>query len=200
MPRPDVSEERIQQIIEAALAVFAREGFAQARMDDIAKTAGLSKGAVYLYFESKDAIIAAILKFFFTQEMRFLRRREPGPEPIGEQLLDLTRRMVGAIEHMKPFLSIAFEFYAIAGRRKDVRQFLLGIFDEYRAFCRDVIQQGIERGEFRAVDPDATAVTILAVFEGLALFWLVDPQNFTIPQQAEASMRLILDGLAPRQE
>ncbi len=197
MPRPDVSEERIQQIIAAALAVFAREGFAQARMDDIAKEAGLSKGAVYLYFASKDAIIAAILKFFFQQELRLLLRREPISAPIREQLLDMTKRMVGAIERMKPFLSIAFEFYAIAGRRQDVRQFLLGYFADYRNFCRELIQQGIERGEFRAVDPDATAVTILALFEGLALFWMVDPQNLAIALQAEASMHLLLQGLLP---
>ena len=49
-PRPDVSEERRNQILEAAMAVFARQGFEQARMDDIAQEVGLSKGALYLYF------------------------------------------------------------------------------------------------------------------------------------------------------
>ena len=43
-PRPDVSEERRNQILEAAMAVFARQGFEQARMDDIAQEVGLSKG------------------------------------------------------------------------------------------------------------------------------------------------------------
>jgi len=195
-----VSEERIQQIIEAALAFFAREGFAHARMDDIAKTTGLSKGAIYLYFESKDAIIAAILKVFFRQEMLFMLRREPSPEPIHEQVLDLTQSMVGAIEHMKPFLSIAFEFYAIAGRRKEVRQFLWEYYTDLHAFWWELIQRGIERGEVRAADPDATAMTILAMFEGLALFWLVAPQSLDVPAQAEASMRLILEGLAPHHE
>ena len=69
-PRPDVSEERKNQILEAAIAVFARLGFQQARMDDIARQAGLSKGALYLYYTSKDAIITALLKYFFTQEFQ----------------------------------------------------------------------------------------------------------------------------------
>jgi AcrR family transcriptional regulator len=60
-PRPDVSEERQNQILEAAVAVFARVGFRTARMDDMAEQAGLSKGALYLYYQSKDAIIAALL-------------------------------------------------------------------------------------------------------------------------------------------
>ena len=46
-PRPDVSEERKQQILEAAIAVFARLGFRAARMDDVAEQAGLSKAALY---------------------------------------------------------------------------------------------------------------------------------------------------------
>ncbi len=61
-PRPDVSEERRTQILEAAMAVFARQGFDKARMDDIAQQARLSKGALYLYYKSKDAIISAILQ------------------------------------------------------------------------------------------------------------------------------------------
>jgi AcrR family transcriptional regulator len=64
-PRPDVSEERKNQILEAAIAVFARLGFDQSRMEDIAGQAGLSKGALYLYYKSKDAIVAALLTYFF---------------------------------------------------------------------------------------------------------------------------------------
>jgi len=75
-PRPDVSEERRAQIIEAAMAVFAREGFPRSRMDDIAKEAGLSKGALYWYFKSKDAIIIALLEHLlsgYAEKLRTLR-------------------------------------------------------------------------------------------------------------------------------
>ena len=56
-PRPDVSEERVRQVLDAAGAVFARSGFSETRMDDIAAAAGLSKGALYLYFPGKEGII-----------------------------------------------------------------------------------------------------------------------------------------------
>ena len=72
---------------------------------------------------------------------------------------------------MKPFLPIMFEFYAIAGRRQDVREFLLDAFAEYRAVLATMIQQGIQQGEFRAVDANGVAVTYMALFEGLVLFW-----------------------------
>lgn len=198
MPRPDVSEERIQQIIEAAVAVFAREGFAQARMDDIAKEAGLSKAAIYLYFAGKDAIIAAILKFLFAQEFRLFKQPTMPDVPISEQLLAMARRAAAALEHIKPFMPIAYEFYAIAGRRRDVRQFLLEYYDVYRQYCRELIQEGITRGEFRATtDADAVAIMILSQFDGLALFWMLDPERIAVKSQVESSMRVILNGLEP---
>ena len=52
-PRPDVSKERKQQILDAAEDVFTRKGLDNARMDDIAKRTGLSKGSLYWYFKSK---------------------------------------------------------------------------------------------------------------------------------------------------
>ena len=55
-------EARPDEILDAALAVFGEQGFAQARVEDIAKRAGLSKGAVYLYFPSKDAMLNALVE------------------------------------------------------------------------------------------------------------------------------------------
>ena len=69
-PRPDVSAERTEQIVEAAIAVFSRLGFHKARMDDIAREAGVSKGTLYWYFESKDAITKALLQYLFDQEVQ----------------------------------------------------------------------------------------------------------------------------------
>lgn len=199
MPRPDATEERINQIIEASLTVFAREGFARARIEDIASEAGLAKGTVYLYFKSKDAIIAAILKFLFRQELRLLRAQQGSEVPVSEQLLGLTRQLVGSLDRMKPFLPIIFEFYSIAGRRQDVRQFMIEGFDQYRALIASLIQQGIERGEFRQIDANSVAITHTALFEGLALLWAVYPQGVDWKEQAEAAVQQLLMGIQVRE-
>lgn len=196
-PRPDVSEERKNQILEAASAVFARLGFQQSRMDDIASQAGLSKGALYLYYKSKDAIIAALLKYFFAQEFKQLQVlvESVQHETVSEQLLILTRQIASAMKWMERLMPIAFEFYAIAGREKDVHQFLQEYFKAYRAELVRLIQRGIERGEFRAVDAEATAITLAALFEGLALLYFVDPQALQWAAQTEMSVRLLLEGI-----
>jgi AcrR family transcriptional regulator len=195
MPRPDVSEERISQILDAAVAVFAREGFDQARMDDIAREAHLSKGALYLYFKSKDAIISAILQFFFRREIRSLPSYDHFDGTVSEYLIATTHQLTGAVDRMTPLLPIAFEFYAIAGRRRDVRQFLQDYFAEYRQQLVAAIRQGIEQEEFHPLDPEMAAITIIALFEGLVLLWMVDPHVVRWGDQAEQAMRLLIAGM-----
>ena len=199
-PRPDVSEERRSQILEAAVKTFARLGFQQTRMDDIAQEVGLSKGALYLYYKSKDAIIGSLLKYFFSQEYNYLRAFVETDQQgsVREQLLLLTRHVATAMARMTRFMPIAFEFYAIAGRDKEVRQFLKENFRDYRVLFSRLIQRGIDRGEFRAVDAGAAAVTLAAQYEGLALLFFVDPQALQYAEQAEASLRLLLEGLELR--
>ncbi len=196
-PRPDVSEERKQQILEAAIAVFARLGFRAARMDDVAEQAGLSKAALYLYYKSKDAIIAALLQRLFAQEFKQVQALVESEREgsVVEQLLVLTRQLAAMLQWMSRLMPIAFEFYAIAGRDKQVRQFLKEYFADYRHLLARLIERGIARGELRAVDAEATAITLVALFEGLALLFFVDPEATRWTEQVETSVRLLLSGL-----
>jgi hypothetical protein len=94
------------------------------------------------------------------------------------------------MQWMSRLMPIAFEFYAIAGRDKDVRQFLKEYFQDYRTLLARLIQRGIERGEFRAEDAEATAITLAALNEGLALLIFVDQEAVRWAEQAETSARL----------
>ncbi len=101
-PRPDVSEERKSQILEAAAAVSARVDFRTTRIDDIAEQAGLSKGALDLYYKSKDAIITALLTYFFAQEFKRVQGfvESDREVPVAEQLMILTRQLTQAMQWM----------------------------------------------------------------------------------------------------
>jgi AcrR family transcriptional regulator len=196
-PRPDVSEERKNQILDAAAAVFSRLGFHEARMDDIVRESGLSKGTLYWYFTSKDAIITGLMQRIFDLGMGGLRRLEGADGSVRERLLDYTRRLGDDFQRLSAVQSIAFEFYAVAARHKTVRQFLKEYFKQYRATVARLIAQGIDRGEFRPVDPDTVATTLAALYEGLVLLWFVDREAIQWETQGTESVRLLLDGLRP---
>src|SRR5690242_12501061 len=127
-PRPDVSAERRDQILDAASKVFARLGFQRARMDDIADESSLSKGALYLYFKSKDDLIAAILRRIYDHELRALRAAQTDTGSASQRLLALADHMTSQVRHLSILLPIWFDFYALAGRQRAVRQSLSGYF------------------------------------------------------------------------
>ena len=194
-PRPNVSDERKKQILDAATTVFAKKGFADARMEDIANEARLSKATLYLYFKSKDDIIAAILDHFYNRGMQDLQMLQGYEGSITDLLLLLTRFFGAEAEEMMRMLPIAFEFYALAARREDVRQFLKGYFQGYRAGLAALVQMGIERGEFRAVDPEETAIILSAIYEGLGVLEATDPATVQWQIMGEKAVQLLLDGL-----
>jgi AcrR family transcriptional regulator len=199
-PRPDVSKERTQQILDAAIRVFSRLGFHNASMDDIVAESGLSKGALYWYFKSKDDIIIAILDAIFARELAGARALPDAPGTAQERLLQFIRLTVDEIQGMKVLLPIAYEFYSLAFRNKAVQKTLSNYFASYLSALVPLIEQGIARGEFRAVDPEQTAFAIGAVIEGTLLLWVLAPNVTDLGKQTESGMQLLLAGIAANSE
>ncbi len=191
----DLSEERQKQILDAAIAQFAQHGFHETRMEDIARASGLSKGAVYLYYKSKDAIIEALLRTLFSWELRGARVIIEGGGSAAERLLAITRMFADELERMAAAMPIFLEFYAVAFRQASVREHIVQLYDEFRAPLAKLVQEGVERGEFRTVEPNDVAFAWIALLEGMTLIWAMNPHGFSWRQRADFSVRLLLDGL-----
>jgi TetR/AcrR family fatty acid metabolism transcriptional regulator len=195
---PDASELRRNQILDAAMPVFARLGFEHARMDDIVEASGLSKGALYWYFKSKEEIITGILRRLFTTDIEQLRDLLESEGTVSERLLLLTRFRVAGLKRLADLLPILVEFYAVMVRQNWVREFISQYFESFRELLVDLIQQGIDRGEFRPVSTFETAVTLSAIYEGLTIHWLINPKVVEWDIIGEGSVRLLLEGLQVR--
>jgi AcrR family transcriptional regulator len=195
MPRPDVSEERKDQILEAATKVFARQGIQEARMDDIVKESGLSKGALYWYFKSKEDIIFAILSNLFERELADLQKLIEAEGSAGDRLIEFTRHTVADLKRMPLFMPLAYEFYTLSFRNKTVRRALKRYLHGYFDILMPIIQQGIDRGEFRPVDVQEAAIAAGAMFEGTLLLWVYDPDTVKFEKHIETGARLLLQGL-----
>lgn len=194
-PRPDVSETRIAQILDAAMEVFAQSGFAQARMDDIAAEAGVAKGTLYLYFKSKDDLIYGLLERFYQRAMAPLPALLAVEGSASERLRLIARLAAAEAQNMLQTMSITLEFYAAAIRQETIQEFLKEYFAQSREMLADLIRQGIDDGEFRPVDADVVALTLGAAFEGLGLFWMVDPESVDWERHTLLALDLFLDGL-----
>ena len=196
--RADISAIRKNQILDAAMVVFARSGFHEARMDDIVQEARLSKGTLYWYFKSKEEIITAISQRLFATDIESVEGLLKAQGTVSERLQQLMRNRVQGLQKMSDVVAILFEFYAVALHQDGVRQFIKAYFSNFHELLVALIQQGIERGEFRPVDALAAATALDAVFEGLIVRWLIDPDAMQWASLGEAAIRLTLDGLKHR--
>ena len=183
---------RRRQIFDAALSLFARRGLFQTTVEDIADEAGISKGLTYWYYQSKDALTIAILKHTFEQDVKTLEEALVGTKPAIERILDYTRASISDFEKQARSLQMIFEFYAMMGRQKKVREIIKGFFKQKQEILAKFIKEAASQGEFGNVDSVTTANTIIAVQEGLFLQWILDIDNSNWLTQAESSIRALL--------
>ena len=175
MPRPNVRNERLNQILNAAELVFARKGFAQSRMDQIVKEAHLSKGAIYWYFKSKNEIINASLARMFERSLQDVMAQLESDRPIIERIMTVARCATEQLRNARQLAGVELEAYAMAARHPLMRKRTSGYFNAYIDSFAKLIADGIEKGELHSVDPRRTAISGVALFEGLTLLWVVNP-------------------------
>ena len=194
-PRPDVSAERKDQILEAAEEVFAEKGVHAARMDDIAEKSGLSKGTLYWYFKSKDDILIAIFEQMFKQEFDELEKIAQIESSVTDRLFTITERTIIDVQRMLRLMPLAYEFISLAFRRKFVQDAFKHYINRYMEILIPILQQGIEAGEFRDTDPLEIAIAIGAVIEGTMLLWVYDKSLVNPEKHIRSGLKILLQGI-----
>jgi AcrR family transcriptional regulator len=194
-PRPDVSEERRNQIIESAIKVLARDGFANTRMEDVANESGLSKGLLYWYFKSKEDIIIAIADLLFSAEFRKMQDLSIEGQTAHDCLENFLGILIKDLQAMLKLAPMIYEFYALAFRNNTVRKVMHEYLQRFVILMEPIIQQGMERGEFLPGDARQATITIGAAFEGTLLLWSYAPDLIQPEQQLRASLDILIRGL-----
>lgn len=194
-PKPDVSEERTNQIIEAAMNVFSRLGFNKARMDDIAEETKLSKGTLYLYFKSKDELIIAMIHRLFDVEFDKMFSATYQDGSIADRLLHMTDDLMKNAQSLILLRPVIYEVYAASFRYKTIREVMKQFYARYLDFIAPIIQEGIDNGEFQAVEPETAAIASGALMEGTILLWVYDPDRIDLQKHVHQSMQIFVNGL-----
>jgi len=154
-------DERPSELVAAALDLFVERGFAATRLDDVAARAGVSKGTLYLYFESKEALFKAVIEEAIVP---LLASAEDVIANDQGTSIDLLRRLlngwweqIGATRLAgvpKLIIAEARNFPAVAQYYHDA------VIVRGRALLRTLLQRGMERGEFRPLDLE-TAIDVI---------------------------------------
>ena len=198
-------DARPQEILEAALAVFAEKGFAAARMDDIAARARVSKGTIYLYFPSKEAVFEALVRETLGPRLAHfgdLAAAHRGPiAPLLAEILRALGRFLASSDRVvlpKMVIAEAGNFPDLARiYREEIIERGLGLFGGLH-------KAGVARGEFRDI-PAAHAARLCVAPLLLAAIWRttfarLDAAPYDYEGLIEAHIATLLRGFAIKDE
>jgi AcrR family transcriptional regulator len=174
-------EERPQQILAAAFEEFGEHGLAGARLDDIARRAGVAKGTIYLYFPNKEVLFKEMIRHTVVArleqaELELDALTGTAAEQVGEYM----RRWWAYLETPE-FQTVYRLLHGELHRFPDLAQFYADeVIVRSHELVRALITRGVERGEFRPVDINVTA-RILAGMLITHSVWVCQQQLFKQP-------------------
>ena len=165
IPEPAVLDRRTQ-ILDAAVACFAKRGFHQASMHDISAEAGISVGLIYRYFQNKEAVIAAMADRHKKEIHEILERARQAPN-LRESLETLFTAHCGETE---PHVTAAFvvDLFAEASRNTHVAELVRGVCEASMNGVTDLIARSPE-AKASELSPREMAELIFAVNDGMLL-------------------------------
>jgi TetR/AcrR family transcriptional regulator, repressor for uid operon len=164
---PERFEARRRHVREAALACFKRRGFHQASMADICAEAAMSPGNVYRYYDSKEAIIAAICEEDRLQLTARLERLQHTSN-LFDGMLEIAGEAMSASDPEKS--KFGCEILAEAARNERVAEIVRRHNAAIVTLCAEAIRQAqAQRQVDPALDPEAAATVLIAAAEGLSL-------------------------------
>ena len=164
-------------ILNAAAACFAGKGYAGTGVAEICERAGISKGALYYHFESKEAIFLELVDVQLTELEKTLENTARNAVNIPASLLRLSHLMQGLIQSDYTRAGIFLEIWAQASRNQIVRRATLATFQRFEKIFTMLIRRGIDEETLEPVDPGAAARAILAIASGIFMRSLLAPMK-----------------------
>jgi AcrR family transcriptional regulator len=195
--RKDLPENRRACILNAARCVFARQGYADTLVDDIAGQAGIAKGTLYLYFKSKEEIyLAAFIEDARKLEILSRERIEAATDWEDKLRAYVSTRMEYLATH-EDFLRIylaEIRSMMVRGVRMDCE--LFHIIRESENYLAQMFAVAVAKKDIRAVDPELAAVTLSDLTRGLIERRLLGWSRATSAAEAEFALDLMCRSLA----
>ena len=181
------------KIVQAAITSFSKYGYDKTRMDDIAKSAKLGKGTLYLYFKSKEELFYAIsensIKELKEQLSKLFSKKEDLVHD-AEKFYDQYRNLIHDSE------KVSFEMIAESSRNPKLRKALYEQRMKVYDIVIDYLRRQIEKGFFRKdMDVNAIASGLVALYDGLTISKLLGISEYYNKKTWTQTIRAIFSGI-----
>ena len=187
--------EKYHRIIEAATKVFARNGFYQSKIAQIAKEAGVADGTIYIYFENKDDILISLFEEQMKAVLDNMAHQVAKTDQPVEQLEIFASTHLGLIEMNKAMAEIIQVELRQSG--KFMKEYKNERFQQYLDIIEDIIREGQERGLFRKdVIPGVAKRAFFGALDEVSRFWVLSSRKqYDIKTVSKQISGFFLDGI-----
>jgi AcrR family transcriptional regulator len=199
---PKVVEDRREQIIDAAMRAFSQKGYTRATNKDIAREAGITPGLIYHYFESKEALLRAIIEE--RSPLGLVKSLPPQVLTMPPEvfLRFLLPQILGIVEEER-FVQLLRVIFPELVYNPQIAQVVTGFLQQVLGFLTPLFESWMEIGELRRADPALAAQVLLGSVFAFVLRRQIlrDPLalRYTHEQIADAVIETLLMGLVPRE-
>ena len=195
-PKLDRTDKR-DALLRAAIDTFAARGFFNAQVADVARSAGVAAGTVYLYFRGKDDLLISIFERTMKEAIADGRRSVDALTDPVERLREIARLHLGRLGRDRA-LAVVFQV-ELRQSTKFMERFSSTQLREYLGIIRSVIADGQARGVFRGViSPTLAAKLFFGALDEMATNWILSRRKYTLASEADAIVELFVGGLAQR--
>lgn len=191
-----MKEDKSLRILDAAIRVFARKGFYNSTIADVAKAAEVAEGTIYLYFKNKDDLLISIFEHsmdLFIQEVSHELEGVEDPKEKIKKFLSLHLKLVQKNPELAQVLQIE-----LRQSSKFMKEYEGGKFSEYLNLVRSILEEGQEKGVFRKdLEPRILRRAIFGAVDELALEWLLmAKKKYSLEACAEQVGDLFIRGIS----
>jgi TetR/AcrR family fatty acid metabolism transcriptional regulator len=187
--------DKPQAIIDAAIRVFARNGYYNSRVSDIAREAGIASGTIYLYFKTKDEILVTLFRDKMAEWVEFVRAEIAGEADPVAKLHRLVALHFSVLES-NPDLAEVVQVELRQGH-KFFRGASAHEVSSYFALIGGVLEEGIARGQIRGDVPVKLATKMLfGAMDQVATSWVLGKRAYRLSDAADAVATIFLRGVS----
>ncbi len=192
---PAARSDKQAHILRAATRVFARHGFFNAQMADIAREAGVAAGTVYLYFRSKDELLVSIFERGMREAIAEGRKALAGVADPVERLRVIARTHLERVSRDRD-TAVVFQV-ELRRSTKHMREFSTTLLREYLGIIRSIVAEGQETGVFtKDASPTVAAKLVFGALDEMATNWMLSRRRYSLAAEADAVVDLLVNGLA----
>lgn len=190
-----MSEFRSSEILDAARKVFARKGFDEATMDEIAAAAGLAKGTLYLYFKSKRDVYLKTLQHGRAELLERVKTNMLAVEGLRAKIRSLIATRVKYSEENSDFYKIYLTQFSNIIHPAAISAEFRDLHFKHAQVLEQALREGMERGEIRQVKVDALAFAIQDMTRSLITRRLLGWSKRDIEEDVDFLCDLIWTGI-----